>query len=100
MGSDISLLGGCSKGGELLDEPVGHLLDFINVPVGQLGGIPCMKVSSLDVTRDTDSQLGRTSGVESLRRDLDSLSQSIDIILLVLLDILQELGVGSGHIVE
>jgi hypothetical protein len=46
------------------------------------------------------SQLGRSLDKGSLRRDLDSLSQSVDIILLVLLDILQEFGVGSGHIVE
>jgi hypothetical protein len=58
VGSDISLLGGCSEGGELLDEPVGHLLDFVNVPVGQLEDIPCVKASLLDVTRDTDRQLG------------------------------------------
>jgi hypothetical protein len=53
VGSDISLLGSCSEGGKLLDEPVGHLLDFVNVPVGQLRGIPCVKASLLDVSRDT-----------------------------------------------
>ena len=88
MGTDISLLGSCSEGSKLLDEPVGHLLDFVNVPVGQLGGIPWITASSLDVTRDTESQLGRPPNAWSLRRDLDSLSQSIDIILLMLLDIL------------
>ena len=88
MGSDISLLGSCSEGSELLDEPVGHLLNFINVPVGQLGGIACIEISSLDVTRDTNRQLGRLPDVWSSRRDLNSLSQSIDIILLMLLDIL------------
>jgi hypothetical protein len=58
VGSDISLLGGCSEGGELLNEPVGHLLDFVNVPVNKLMDDSCAEASLLDVTRDTVSQLG------------------------------------------
>jgi len=61
---------------------------------------PCEKKSSLDISRYTILvSLERELASGSLRRDLDSLPQSINVILLMLFDILQELGVGGRHIV-
>jgi len=79
VGSDISFLGGCSEGSKLLDEPVGHLLNLVDVPVGQLGGIPCITASSLDVTRDTDKSAQTTLAVRIAYEGISTASLNLSI---------------------
>ena len=101
--ADRSLLNGSTESLELLDEPLGHVLDVFHIAPGKRPGSTTAAYSSPEVSGHAASSAPTLRGkvlagdreVRYVRRDSDGLSEPVDKVVLVVVDKLEELGVGS-----